>query len=231
MVEKPPVYRLVDLQRYYVNQAEVIKAINGISLEIYEGDFIAILGPSGSGKTTLLNLLAGLDRPTGGKIYFKGQDIGSLNDSQLCDFRRYDIGIIFQFFNLHPSFTVQENIEYPLMIANIPLKDRQQRAFALLKQMGLEKKRDNFPGELSGGEKQRVGIARALVNDGIVIIADEPTGDLDSEKAEDIINLLLKINQQRGKTIIMVTHDESLVSDGMTRIDLVDGQLKNSISA
>ncbi|MFX0062389.1 MAG: ABC transporter ATP-binding protein [Candidatus Hermodarchaeota archaeon] len=231
MAEKPPVYRLVDLQRYYVNQAEIIKAINGISLEIYEGDFIAILGPSGSGKTTLLNLLAGLDRPTGGKIYFKGQDIGSLNDSQLCDFRRYDIGIIFQFFNLHPSFTVQENVEYPLMIANIPLKERQQRAFALLKQMGLEKKKDNFPGELSGGEKQRVGIARALVTDGIVIIADEPTGDLDSEKAEEIINLLLEINHQSGKTIIMVTHDESLVSDGITRIDLVDGQLKNSISA
>ncbi|MFX1538916.1 MAG: ABC transporter ATP-binding protein, partial [Promethearchaeota archaeon] len=154
MVEKSLVYRLVDLQRYYVGQAEVVKAIDGITLDIYEGDFIAILGPSGSGKTTLLNLLAGLDKPTGGKIYFKGQDIGSLNDSQLCDFRSHDIGIIFQFYNMHPSFTAQENVEYPLMIANVSLKERQQRAFELLKQMGLEKKKDNFPGELSGGEKQ-----------------------------------------------------------------------------
>ncbi|MFX0095842.1 MAG: ABC transporter ATP-binding protein [Candidatus Hodarchaeota archaeon] len=229
MAEKTIVYKLENLQRYYVSQAEVVKAINGISIDIYEGSFIAILGASGSGKTTLLNLLAGLDKPTGGKIYFKGQDLGSMNDSQLCDFRRYEVGIIFQFYNMHPSFTSQENVEYPLMIANVPLKERQQRAFELLKQMGLEKKKDNFPGELSGGEKQRIGIARALINDPTVIIADEPTGDLDSEKAEEITNLLLEINQHRGNTIIMVTHDETLISDPMVRIDMVDGQLKNSI--
>ncbi|MFX0062482.1 MAG: ABC transporter ATP-binding protein, partial [Candidatus Hermodarchaeota archaeon] len=184
----------------------------------------------GAGKTTLLNLLAGLDRPTGGQIFFQGQDVSQLNDSQLCDIRRYNIGIVFQFYNMHPSFTAQENVEYPMMIANVPLKERQQRAHELLVQFGLDKKKANFPAELSGGEKQRVGIARALANDPEVIIADEPTGDLDSEHAEQIIDLLLEINQTQQKTIVMVTHDESLVTDPMLLLELVDGQLLSSSS-
>ncbi|MFX1252864.1 MAG: ABC transporter ATP-binding protein [Promethearchaeota archaeon] len=230
MSEKHTVYRLVNVQRYYIQRAEVVKAVNGITLDIHRGEFLAVFGPSGAGKTTLLNLLAGLDRPTGGQIFFQGQDVRQLNDSQLCDIRRYKIGIIFQFYNMHPSFTARENVEYPMMIANVPLKERQQRAHDLLVQFGLDKKKDNFPAELSGGEKQRVGIARALANNPDVIIADEPTGDLDSENAEQIINLLLEINQTQQKTIVMVTHDESLVTDPMLLLELVDGQLLSSSS-
>ncbi|MFX1514698.1 MAG: ABC transporter ATP-binding protein [Promethearchaeota archaeon] len=219
-------YHLESLQRFYTSKAEIVKAIDGIDLDIHVGDFIAILGPSGSGKTTFLNILAGLDKPTGGNLIFDNTDISTLNDSELCDIRRFDIGIVFQFFNLHPSFTAQENIEYPMMIADVPYKEREIKAADLLKQMNLYDKKDNYPIEMSGGEKQRVGIARALANDPRVLIADEPTGDLDSENAKQIIELLLDINN-RGTTIVMVTHDESLLSEKMSILSLVDGKIIN----
>ena len=219
-------YHLESLQRFYISKAEIVKAIDGIDLDIHVGDFVAILGPSGSGKTTFLNILAGLDKPTGGNLIFDNTDISTLNDSELCDIRRFDIGIVFQFFNLHPSFTAQENIEYPMMIADVPYKEREIKAADLLKQMNLYDKKDNYPIEMSGGEKQRVGIARALANDPRVIIADEPTGDLDSENAKQIIDLLLEINTQ-GTTIIMVTHDESLLTENMSILSLVDGKIVN----
>jgi putative ABC transport system ATP-binding protein len=203
---------------------EVVKAINGICLQIFQGEFVVILGPSGSGKTTLLNLLAGLDFPTQGRLIFQSHDLTKMNDSQLCDLRRKNIGIIFQFYNMHPSFTAHENIEYPLLIVNVPYSKRKKRALELLTQVQLLDKKDNYPSELSGGEKQRIGIARALANDPQVIIADEPTGDLDSENAETIIQLLLRVNSQ-GKTIIMVTHDESLLTDAMRILSLVDGKI------
>ncbi len=217
-------YRLENLQRYYYQGAEVIKAIDGIELTINSGEFVAVLGPSGSGKTTFLNLLAGLDKNTGGSIYFEDCNLLKLSDSELCDIRQFDIGIIFQFYNMHPSFTAQENVEYPMMISKVTRDKRQTRATSLLQQIGIYDKRENFPAELSGGEKQRVGIARALANDPKVIIADEPTGDLDSENAEAIIQLLLKINSE-GKTIIMVTHDESLLTEEMRILHLVDGKI------
>jgi putative ABC transport system ATP-binding protein len=229
MSESKVLYRLENLQRYYIQRAEIIKAIDGIDLVITSGEFVAVLGPSGSGKTTLLNLLAGLDQNTGGTIFFDDRDLLKLSDPDLCDFRRFDIGIIFQFYNLHPSFTAQENVEYPMIIAKVPRKKRQIRAIHLLQQVKLYDKRENFPRELSGGEKQRVGIARALANDPKVIIADEPTGDLDSETATEIINLLLKINKE-GKTIIMVTHDDSLLTDEMRVLTLVDGTIHPSLS-
>lgn len=224
MTKSKALYRLENLQRYYIQRAETVKAIDGIDLVINSGEFIAILGPSGSGKTTLLNLFAGLDKNTGGSIYFEERDLLKLNDSELCDLRQFDIGIIFQFYNMHPSFSAQENVEYPMMISKIPLENRRKIAMDLLQQVGVYDKRDNFPSELSGGEKQRVGIARALANDPQAIIADEPTGDLDSENAEVIIQLLLKVNSQ-GKTIIMVTHDESLLTDSMRILHLVDGKI------
>ncbi|MFX1286055.1 MAG: ABC transporter ATP-binding protein [Promethearchaeota archaeon] len=205
---------------------EVVKAVDGIDLQIRAGEFVAILGPSGSGKTTLLNLLAGLDKTTGGTIVFNDLNMNRLSDSAICDLRRHEIGIIFQFYNMHPSLTAQENIEYPMLIADIPASQRNQRATNLLKKIGLFGKKDNFPTELSGGEKQRIGIARALANNPQVIIADEPTGDLDSETAEDIIKLLLKVNKQ-GTTIIMVTHDESLLTEDMRILHLVDGKIIN----
>jgi putative ABC transport system ATP-binding protein len=220
-----PVYSLENLQRYYTTKAEVVKAVDGINLVMNPGEFIAILGPSGSGKTTLLNLLAGLDKPTGGKLSFKGEDISTLSDNQLCDLRRHKIGIIFQFYNLHPSFTAIENIEYPMMIANVPKERRREVSLDLIQKMGLEDKKDNFPAELSGGERQRIGIARSLANDPTVIIADEPTGDLDSDNAVAIIELLDKINQEQGKMIVMVTHDDSLLEKHMQIIQLVDGKI------
>jgi len=218
------VYKLEDLQRYYISKAETVKAIDGVNLTIDQGEFIAILGPSGSGKTTLLNLLAGLDKATSGVIYFHDLNFSQLSDSQFCELRRFKIGLIFQFYNMHPSFTAQENIEYPMMIAKIPKSQQEQRAIELLEQVNLLGKKDNYPVELSGGEKQRIGIARALANNPEVIIADEPTGDLDSENAEVIIDLLGEVNRQ-GRTIVMVTHDESLLTETMRITHLVDGKV------
>ena len=198
-----------------------------VDLFINSGEFVAVLGPSGSGKTTLLNLLAGLYKNTGGAIFFEDRDLTNLTDSELCDLRQFEIGIIFQFYNMHPSFTAKENVEYPMMISRVPRTKRQTRAIDLLQQVGLYDKRENFPAELSGGEKQRIGIARALANDPKVIIADEPTGDLDSEHAVAIIKLLLEINKN-GKTIIMVTHDETLITKDMRILYLVDGRISIS---
>lgn len=224
MNERKSLYKLENLERYYIQQAETVKAINGIDLTITSGEFIAILGPSGSGKTTLLNLLAGLDENTGGAIYFDGRDLLKLSDSELCDIRQFEIGIIFQFYNMHPLFSAQENVEYPMMISKVPREKRRKKAIELLQQMGLYEKRENFPSELSGGEKQRVGIARALANDPRVIIADEPTGELDSENAAAIVELLLDINEKK-KTIIMVTHDETLLTEEMRILNLIDGRI------
>jgi putative ABC transport system ATP-binding protein len=224
MTVKQVLYDLQQVHRWYESSVEVVKAVDGVNLQIYKGDFLAIFGPSGSGKTTLLNLLAGLDKSTGGSILFNDLNLNELSDSAICDLRRHEIGIIFQFYNMHPSLTAQENVEYPMLITGIPAKQRSQRATELLKEVDLFDKNKNFPAELSGGEKQRVGIARALANDPQVIIADEPTGDLDSENAEEIINLLLKVNKQ-GKTIIMVTHDESLLTEEMMILHLVDGKI------
>ncbi len=222
------IYSLESLQRYYITKAETVKAINDIDLDIFEGEFIAILGPSGSGKTTLLNLISGLDRSTSGTIIFdQTKDFNLLTDSELCDIRCFDVGIIFQFYNMHPSLTAQENIEYPMLIANVPINERQERASDLLKQFKLFDKRENFPSELSGGEKQRIGIARALANEPKVLIADEPTGDLDSETAEEVIEYLLDINKKKT-SIIMVTHDEELLHKNMRQITMVDGRIKEN---
>ena len=224
MTMRQILYNLQQVHRWYESRVEVVKAVDGVDLQIYKGDFITIFGPSGSGKTTFLNLLAGLDKATGGSILFNEINLNHLSDSAICELRRHKIGIIFQFYNMHPSLTAQENVEYPMLITGIPARQRSQRATELLKEIGLFDKKDNFPAELSGGEKQRVGIARALANDPQVIIADEPTGDLDSENAEEIIQLLLKVNKQ-GKTIIMVTHDESLLTEEMMILHLVDGKI------
>ncbi|UCG04409.1 MAG: ABC transporter ATP-binding protein [Candidatus Heimdallarchaeota archaeon] len=224
MTVKQVLYDLQQVHRWYESSVEVVKAVDGVDLQIFKGDFIAVFGPSGSGKTTFLNLLAGLDKATGGSIVFNDVNLNDLSDSAICDLRRHEIGIIFQFYNMHPSLTTQENVEYPMLIAGIPASQRSQRATELLKEIGLLDKKDNFPAELSGGEKQRVGIARALTNEPQVIIADEPTGDLDSENAEEIINLLLSVNKQ-GTTIVMVTHDESLLTEDMRILHLIDGKI------
>lgn len=228
MKKSSTIFKLDALERFYSSRAEVVKAINGISLTISEGEFLAILGPSGSGKTTLLNLLAGLDVPTSGRVFYRNHDYSQLTDSELCDLRRHEIGIIFQFYNMHPSLSAKENVEYPMIIADISKDIRDERSIKLLHQVGLYDKRDNSPVELSGGEKQRIGIARALVNDPDVLIADEPTGDLDSENAKALLELLIDINVNQGKTIIMVTHDESLLTNNMRVIYIEDGKLSDA---
>ena len=220
-------YHIKDLERYYSQRAEIVKAVDGITIDIHQGEFLAILGPSGAGKTTLLNLLATLDTPTGGTIRFKERNIRELGDDEICELRRQEIGIVFQFYNMHPALTAIENVEYPLLIAGIKAKERRKRATEMLHDMGLDEKYHQLPAQLSGGEKQRVGIARALVTKPSVIIADEPTGDLDSENAEKIIEILLEINKQ-GKTIIMVTHDESLLTENMRVVQIVDGRLREN---
>ncbi|MFW9853858.1 MAG: ABC transporter ATP-binding protein [Candidatus Thorarchaeota archaeon] len=225
MTENESLFRLENLHRYYVNKAEIVKAIDGIDLTINSGEFVVILGPSGSGKTTLLNLLAGLDKTTTGSIYFNGQDVSQLSDSELCHIRQFDIGIIFQFYNMHPAFNVRENVEYPMLISKVPREKRRKRASNLLQRLGVYEKRESLPSELSGGEKQLVGIARALTNDPTVIIADEPTGNLDSENAASVIEILLTINRE-GKTIVMVTHDETLVKEEMRVLTLVNGKIR-----
>jgi putative ABC transport system ATP-binding protein len=226
MTKRGNLYSIESLQRYYYTKAETVKAIRDIDLEISKDEFITILGPSGSGKTTLLNLLSGLDHPTSGKIMFEeSRDLTQLSDAELCEYRNYEIGIVFQFYNMHPALTAQENIEYPLLIANVPQNKRETRALELLKQFKLEDKRLSFPNELSGGEKQRVGIARALANKPKVLIADEPTGDLDSEAAAEVINYLAEVNKA-GTAIIMVTHDEELLQEQMRCLSIIDGTLK-----
>ncbi len=160
-----------------------------------------------------------------GSLYYKNKSYSELSDSELCDLRRHEIGIIFQFYNMHPSLSAGENVEYPMMIADVPSKIRRERSLELLKKVGMYDKRSNSPAELSGGEKQRIGIARALVNNPSVLIADEPTGDLDTENAETILDLLKDINENQGKTIVMVTHDESLITEKMRVIYIDDGKL------
>ncbi|MFX0212040.1 MAG: ABC transporter ATP-binding protein, partial [Candidatus Hodarchaeota archaeon] len=204
---------------------EKIHAINGITLDIEQQSFTVVMGPSGSGKSTLLNLIAGLDRPTSGEILLKGINMTKLTYDELCDIRRHEIGIIFQFFYMHEGLTALQNIEYPMLIVGRKKEERKARAKNLLKYVDLGNKSDFLPNQLSGGELQRLGIARALANDPDVIIADEPTGNLDSSLTKNIITLFSQLMKDLHKTIIMVTHDESLLTEDMSIVHLVDGKI------
>ena len=207
---------------------EKIHAINGITLDIEQQSFTVVMGPSGSGKTTLLNLIAGLDRPTSGKILLKGKNMTKFTYDELCDIRRHEIGIIFQFFYMHEGLTALQNIEYPMLIVGRKKEERKARAKNLLKYVDLGNKSDFLPNQLSGGELQRLGVARALANDPDVIIADEPTGNLDSSLAKNIITLFSQLMKELHKTIIMVTHDESLLTQDMSIVHLVDGKVSST---
>ncbi len=214
-----------DLVKTFTKGEETIHAVNGISLDIERQSFTTVMGPSGSGKSTLLNLLAGLDRPTSGKVFLKGRNINELTYNQLCDIRRHEIGIIFQFFFMHEGLTAMQNIEYPMLIVGQKKVIRKEQAKKLLNYVDLESKRDFLPRQLSGGENQRLGIARALANDPDIIIADEPTGNLDSSIAKTIITLFWQLVKELDKTVIMVTHDESLLTEDMQIVHLVDGKI------
>jgi putative ABC transport system ATP-binding protein len=210
-------------KKYKLGNIEV-NALRGIDLEIRAGEFVAILGPSGSGKSTLLNLFSALDRPSAGTIRFEDVDLANLNDNQLSILRR-KIGIVFQFFNLIGRFNARENVELPMMIMNLSKRERIERALKLLEVVGLGDRVNHKPSELSGGERQRVAIARALANEPSLLLLDEPTGNIDSKTAMDLMELVHRLNKERGVTIVMVTHDRSLIKYTDRTIRLLDGEI------
>ncbi len=218
-----------DVTRYYRRGADLVHALEHVSFCIPAGRFVALMGPSGSGKSTLLNLIAGLDRPDGGEVVVAGQPLSGLDEDGLAAWRARHVGLVFQFYNLLPVLTALENVELPLLLARLSRAERRRRALIALEAVGIAPRAHHRPSELSGGEQQRVAIARAIVTDPDVLVADEPTGDLDARSAEDILTLLRELNRAFEKTIVMVTHDprgERFV-DEVIRLDkgvLVDGR-------
>ena len=217
--------KLTNVIKTFGEEELAVHALNNINLHIIRNEYVVVMGPSGAGKSTLINILAGLDDPSSGSVFIKGELISSFSDSARCDLRRTEIGIIFQFFNLHPRLTVSENIELPLVIAEVPKKLRFTRITRVLDLLGLHKRRNHYPFELSGGERQRTAIARALVMKPSILLADEPTGDLDSETGENIIDLLHEISEKEEVTVIQVTHDEEMLRVGDRLIQLEDGKI------
>jgi putative ABC transport system ATP-binding protein len=212
----------VNLKKTYMLGKVPVEALRGVNLRVENGDFLAILGPSGSGKSTLLNLIGALDKPTEGKMLIEGVDISTLNDNQLADLRRR-IGFVFQFFNLIPRFTAIENVELSMSIADANKAERKKHAEDLLETVGLKERMNHKPAELSGGEQQRVAIARALANDPRFLLMDEPTGNIDSKTANEIIGLVKGLNEEKGVTIIMVTHDQRLAAQTKRTVQMFDG--------
>jgi putative ABC transport system ATP-binding protein len=201
------IVRVRKLQKTFWRGNEPIKVLQGLDLDVPNGSFEALMGPSGSGKTTLLNLIAGLDVATAGLVEVAGRDLRAMTDSQRAKWRAQTIGFVFQAYNLMPVLTALENVELPLLLTHLGARERKKRAATALKVVGLSDRVDHYPRQLSGGQEQRVAIARAIVNDPTIIVADEPTGDLDRHSADEILGLLTKLNQEFGKTILMVTHD------------------------
>ncbi|MGH9796920.1 MAG: ABC transporter ATP-binding protein [Candidatus Polarisedimenticolia bacterium] len=195
------------LRKVYQRDSQQIPVLEGITVQVPGGEFLALMGPSGSGKTTLLNLIAGIDRPTSGRVTVAGTDLSTLSESALARWRSRTIGFIFQFYNLIPVLTAVENVELPLLLAPLSRKERRERALTALKVVGLADRARHYPRQLSGGQEQRVAIARAIVADPPLLVADEPTGDLDARSAEEILALLETLNREFRKTIVMVTHD------------------------
>jgi putative ABC transport system ATP-binding protein len=196
-----------NVRKFYQRDSMQIKVLDGLNLEVPQGEFLALMGPSGSGKTTLLNLIAGIDRATSGRVVVAGTDLGPLSEGELAKWRSRNIGFIFQFYNLIPVLNAVENVELPLLLSPLSKRERRERAMTALRIVGLADRSKHYPRQLSGGQEQRVAIARAVVTDPTVLVADEPTGDLDAQSAEEILDLMQTFNKEFGKTIVMVTHD------------------------
>jgi putative ABC transport system ATP-binding protein len=216
-----------NVRKVYRRDAEAIVVLDGVSLQVPEGEFLALMGPSGSGKTTLLNLIAGIDRPTSGEVIVAGTNVAALSESALAAWRSRNVGFIFQFYNLIPVLTALENVELPLLLTHLSRRQRRERAALALKIVGLEDRKGHYPRQLSGGQEQRVAIARAIVTDPAVLVADEPTGDLDARSAEEILNLIQALNTEFGKTIVMVTHDPRAACRAHKQQHLEKGLLTN----
>jgi putative ABC transport system ATP-binding protein len=214
------------VRKVYHRDAQEITVLDGMDLQVPAGEFVALMGPSGSGKTTLLNLIAGIDRPTSGQVVVAGTDVARLSESELARWRSRHVGFIFQFYNLIPVLRAVENVELPLLLTSLSKRERRERALTALKIVGLTDRSGHYPRQLSGGQEQRVAIARAIVGDPSVLVADEPTGDLDAKSAEDILNLMESLNRDFHKTIVMVTHDPRAASRAHVQHHLDKGVLR-----
>lgn len=222
-----PVVEAIDLKKTYMLGKIPVEALSGVNLRVESGDFLSILGPSGSGKSTLLNLIGALDKPTAGKLSIDGVDVSTLNDNQLAELR-LRIGFVFQFFNLIPRFTAKDNVELAMSIKGRNKSERTKRAQQLLETVGLKDRTNHKPAELSGGQQQRVAIARALANDPRFLLMDEPTGNIDSKTAREVLNLVKKINED-GVTIVMVTHDQRLALEAKRKVQMFDGVITSDL--
>jgi putative ABC transport system ATP-binding protein len=220
-----PIVEARSVDKLYDTGKIRVQALRGVSLEVPRGEMVAIMGPSGSGKTTLLNCLSGLDAIDGGEVLIDGVELGSMSDDERTDYRARRMGFVFQFYNLMPVLTAVENVELPLLVARVPARKARQKALDALAMVGLEDRAEHVPDELSGGQRQRATIARALVNDPGIVWADEPTGDLDSENADEIVALMRTLNRERGLTFLIVTHDISVGRSTDRIVRMVDGEI------
>jgi putative ABC transport system ATP-binding protein len=227
VVSKMPMVDVKDVRKVYRRGTEELVVLDGLNLGVDEGDFAALMGPSGSGKTTLLNLIAGIDKPTSGDVVVAGTNVARLNETELAEYRSHNVGFIFQFYNLIPVLNATENVELPLLLTHLSKKERRRRALTALKVVGLADRATHYPRQLSGGQEQRVAIARAIVTDPKLLVADEPTGDLDATSAEEILQLMETLNREYGKTIVMVTHDPRAAERAHTQHHLEKGVLRD----
>lgn len=216
-----------NLYKSYGNARKKVDVLKGIDLKITKGETIAVLGASGVGKSTLLNIIGALDRPTSGEVFYKGDSVSTLDDKRLAAFRNRFIGFVFQFHHLLPEFTAIENVMLPALIGGVPYEEAKSRAGALLAEVGLKDRTNHKPGELSGGEQQRTAIVRALIQMPEAVLADEPTGNLDTRTSEEVFDLLLSLNRDRGTTLVVVTHNERLAAKMSRRLKMVDGNLRD----
>jgi putative ABC transport system ATP-binding protein len=236
MDRQSAIVRTENLHRHFLVGEQTVRALDGVDLTVRSGEFLAMMGPSGSGKSTLLYLLGGLDRPTEGRIWVEAangsgsphpspQDLGAMDEDALASFRSRQVGFVFQSFHLIPTMTARQNVEFPLLFAQIPAPARRERATMLLERVGLADRLDHRPTELSGGQQQRVAIARALVNNPALILADEPTGNLDSHTGQEIMGLLAELNRREQRTIVIVSHDPSVTGYATRTVHLKDGRM------
>ena len=220
------VIRIQNLKRTFHTSGEEVHAIDGVDLSIQEGEFSVLVAPSGAGKTTLLNLIGGLDRPTEGSVYIRNTDISTLSDRELVEFRLNNIGFVFQSYNLIPVLTAIENVEFIMLLQGLSKKERRQRAREVLVSVGLERELDRRPGEMSGGQQQRVAVARALASRPAFILADEPTANLDSHSAENLLEIMEDLNRKEGTTFLFSTHDPRVVQRAKRVISMLDGKIE-----
>lgn len=215
----------IDVVKVYVTDNVEVRALRGVSLDVPRGDMVAIMGPSGCGKTTLLNCLSGLDDVTSGVVYIAGTDISKMSDNEKSAYRAKNMGFVFQFYNLLPVLSAVENVEMPLLVSGVPAREARERAMEALRLVHLQDWAAHRPAQLSGGQRQRVTIARALVNEPAIVWADEPTGDLDSKNAGEIMDLMVRLNEEKGQTFVIVTHDPKIAESTFRIINMLDGEI------